>query len=54
MKRAEILFILTNFINIYAITHIKSDKSHKNKAAISNTLTKLLEKLTLKFFSRKN
>ena len=53
MKRTKILFILTNFINIYAITLKKSDKGHKNKAAVSNTLKKLLEKLTLKFFSRK-
>ena len=35
MKRAETLFILTNFINIHAITHKKSDKGHKN-----NTLKK--------------
>ena len=54
MKRAEILFILTNFINIYAKIHKKYDKGHKNKAAISNTLKKLLEKLTLKFFSQKS
>ena len=52
MKRTEILFILTNFINIYAITHKRSDQGHKNKAAISNTLKRLLEKWTPKFFSQ--
>ena len=44
MKRTETLLILTNFINVYAITHKKSDKGHNN-----NTLKKLLEKLTLQF-----
>ena len=49
MKRTETLFILTNFINIYAITHKKPNKGYKN-----NTLKKLLEKLTLKCFSWKS
>ena len=49
MKRTETLFILTNFINVYAITHKKPDKGHNN-----NTLKKLLEKLTFKFFRQKS
>ena len=32
----------------------KTDKGHKNKAAILNTLKELLKKLMLKFFSRKS
>ena len=32
MKRTEILFILTNFINIYGITHKKSNKFFSRKS----------------------
>ena len=53
-KRTKILFILTNLLDIYAISHKKSNEGHKNKAAISNTLKKLLEKLTVKLFNRKS
>ena len=54
MKRTKILFILTNFLDIYAISHKKSNEGHKNKAAISNTLKKRLGKLTVKVFNRKS
>ena len=39
--------MLTNFINIFAITHKKSDKGQMNKSVTPNTLKKLLEKLTV-------
>ena len=54
MKRTKILFILKAFIDIYVTSKKKSNEGHKNKAAISNTLKKLLEKLTVTFFNGKS